>query len=280
MKKTISSVLAGLLLTSTFVYAKPNDKVLVTVNGSKIYRSQIDDALFNATQGRPELVPADKKQAFKEGYLKRLIAEELIYEDAKKIGVLKTKEFKDEYKKQIENVKKVLALKFWQKKQADMIKISDKELHKYYNDNKNEFAQPAMVHARHILVKTEAEAKAIRKELSGLDSMSLKTKFMELAKSKSIGPSSKKGGDLGYFSAKQMVPAFSNTAFSMEPGTISKPVHSQFGYHIIYVEDKKPAQNRTFAEVKDFIKQRLKMEKFKNILKSKMENLKDSAVIK
>jgi len=137
------------------------------------------------------------------------------------------------------------------------------------------------VHARHILVKTKAEAEKIISELKGLHGQKLEEKFIELAKKDSTGPSSVKGGDLGYFAQGQMVPAFNDKVFSMKKGTITlTPVKTQFGYHVIYVEDKKPAMTRTFNEVKTFIEQRLKIEKFKEVFKQKMDALQKSAVVK
>ena len=117
--------------------------------------------------------------------------------------------------------------------------------------------------------------------MKSLKGDSLKSKFIELAKSKSTGPSGPKGGDLGYFVQGQMVPEFNNKVFTMPVGTITdEPVKTQFGYHVIYLEDKKPKKLRAFSEVKEFIEQRLKLEKFKSVMKTKMEALQKKATIK
>ncbi|HZF70813.1 peptidylprolyl isomerase, partial [Sulfuricurvum sp.] len=100
------------------------------------------------------------------------------------------------------------------------------------------------------------------------------------AKSKSTGPSAAKGGDLGYFPRGQMVPSFNDAAFAMKEGTISStPVQSQFGYHVIYVEERKAAKKFGFNYVKGFIEQRLKMDKFKVIMDKKMAHLHEKAKI-
>jgi parvulin-like peptidyl-prolyl isomerase len=152
---------------------------------------------------------------------------------------------------------------------------------KYYDENKEEFNEKASVHARHILVKTEEEAQSIISELKDFKGRSLKDKFIELAKSKSTGPSGSNGGDLGYFAQGQMVPEFNDKAFSMKPGTITlTPVKTQFGYHIIYIEDKKPETTKSFTEVKNIISNRLKLEKAKSIILDKMKELEKKAVIK
>ena len=275
--KIATKLLAVLLLTSTLAQAQ----TLVTVNGIAITQAEVDTALMNATQGRFNEVPQEKQAEFRKQVLQQLIAKELVYGDAKKTGVLKTKEFASEYKKVQENVKKELAIQLWQKQQLDAVKVSNKELKSYYDKNKEEFNEKESVHARHILVEGEADANSIIGELKSLKGTKLKAKFIELAKAKSTGPSGPKGGDLGFFAQGQMVPEFNAKVFSMKVGTITNaPVKTQFGYHVIYLEEKKASKTRSYTEVKSFIEQRLKMEKFKGVMKNKMEAMKNSAVIK
>ena len=103
------------------------------------------------------------------------------------------------------------------------------------------------VHARHILVESEDEAKAILEQIKG------GADFAALAKEKSKDPGAADGGDLGYFTKDQMVPEFSEVAFKMYPGQLSNPVKTQFGWHIIKVEDKRTKQPPEFEKVKDQI---------------------------
>lgn len=273
----IIMLLSALLLTGSIVSAK----TLVTVNGKAITQQDVDTELMNATQGRFNQVPADRQAAFRQQVLQQLIGKELIFDDAKKSGIINSKEYKSEYKKLEQRMKKELAIQVWQKKLLDSIKISQKELKNYYKKNKEEFNEKESVHARHILVKTKAEAEKIIVQLKSLSGEKLKEKFIELAKKDSTGPSGPKGGDLGYFSKGQMVPAFNDKVFAMKKGQVTlKPVKTQFGYHVIYVEDKKPSMTRSFNEVKVFIEQRLKMEKFKAVMKKKMDALQKKAAIK
>ena len=273
----VAILLSALLLTGVAVSAK----TLVTVNGKPITQEEVDQELMQATQGRFNQVPADRQAAFRQQVLQQLIGKELIYDDAKKSGITKSAEYKSEYKKLEQRMKKELAIQVWQKKVLDGIKISNKELKDYYKKNIDEFREKESVHARHILVKSEAEAKKIIAQLKHLSGKKLKEKFIELAKKDSKGPSGKNGGDLGYFAKGQMVPAFNDKVFSMKKGTITlKPVKTQFGYHVIYLEDKKPSMTRSFDEVKPFIEQRLKMEKFKEVMKNKMDKLQKKATIK
>jgi len=275
--KLATKILSAVLLIG--VVASAN--TLVTVNGKEITQQAVDTELMNATQGRFNQVPAEKQAEFREQVLKQLIGKELIYGDAQKTGVLKTKEYKKEYKKLEERMKKELAIKVWQKKVVDGIKISDAALKDYYDKNKEEFNEKEAVHARHILVKEALDAKVIINELKPLSGQKLQAKFEELAKSKSTGPSGSKGGDLGFFAQGQMVPAFNNKVFTMKVGTITMtPVKTQYGYHIIYLQEKTNAVARNFKTVKPFIEQRLKMEKFKSVMQSKMEALQKKATIK
>jgi peptidyl-prolyl cis-trans isomerase C len=122
--------------------------------------------------------------------------------------------------------------------------LSDAELHKVYDDAVKQVPNEEEVHARHILVPTEDEAKAVLAELkNGAD-------FATLAKEKSKDPGAADGGDLGYFTKDQMVPEFSEVAFKLNKGQISDPVKTQFGWHIIKEEDKRVKPTPTFEQVK------------------------------
>ncbi len=160
------------------------------------------------------------------------------------------------------------------------LKISDADAKAFYEKHKNLPGAPGQmsinqqpeVDARHILVKTQQEAEQIEKELKAGQP------FTVLAREKSIDKGTAvRGGDLGFFTANQMVPAFSQAAFALKkPGDISKPIHTQFGWHVIQLIAKKPGHVRTFAEVKPQIEQMLArqqastaMEKLINDLKGK-----------
>jgi len=146
---------------------------------------------------------------------------------------------------------------------------------------KKNLTKKEAVHARHILVKEEVDAKVIINELKPLSGQKLQAKFEELAKSRSTGPSGSKGGDLGFFAQGRMVPAFNDKVFTMNVGTITMtPVKTQFGYHIIYLQEKNNAATKSFKDVKPSIEQRLKMEKFKSVMQSKMAALQKKATIK
>jgi peptidyl-prolyl cis-trans isomerase C len=121
---------------------------------------------------------------------------------------------------------------------------TDAAMRKVYDEAATQMGGDEEVRARHILVETEDEAKQLVEELKkGAD-------FAELAKKKSKDPGASDGGDLGYFTKEQMVPEFSSVAFALEPGKISDPVKSQFGWHVIKVEDKRKRKAPDFEQVK------------------------------
>jgi len=144
--------------------------------------------------------------------------------------------------------------------------VTDEAMHKVYDDATTQMQPEQEIHARHILVPTEDEAKAIEDQLKkGAD-------FATLAKEKSKDPGAADGGDLGYFTKEQMVAEFSDVAFKLDKGQISDPVHTQFGWHIIKVEDKRLKPTPTFDQVKvqleNYVAHRAQAEMVDNLRKT------------
>lgn len=267
MKRYYAALSMGLWLMGNSVSAA----VVVRVNDDEITTEEVNKVLMEGTQGRFDSLSSDKQNELRHRIIEGMIAQELVYDDAKKIGVLESKEFKYEFDALQSRLKVQLALKLWEQEQFEMIKVDPKEVQKYYDTNPNEFIDKEKIHARHILVKSRAEAASIIAVLKPLRGDKLKNEFIAQAKSKSTGPSAAKGGDLGYFQRGQMVPSFNDAAFAMKEGMMSStPVQSQFGYHVIYIEDKKAAKKLRFDDVKNFIEQRFKMDKFKAAMEEKM----------
>jgi peptidyl-prolyl cis-trans isomerase C len=134
---------------------------------------------------------------------------------------------------------------FYERKVRDA--VTEAQAKAAYEEQVAKLKPEPEVRARHILVKTEQEAKDIIAQLKG------GADFNELAKKSSDGPSSNAGGDLGYFSRGQMVKAFEDAAFALEAGAVSAPVQSDYGWHVIKVEDKRNRPVPGFDEVKDQI---------------------------
>ena len=144
--------------------------------------------------------------------------------------------------------------------------LSDEAERKVYDEAVKQVKNEEEVHARHILVPTEDEAKAILAQLKG------GADFATLAKEKSKDPGAAEGGDLGYFTKEQMVPEFSEVAFKLGKGQLSDPVKTQFGWHIIKVEDKRTRPTPTFEQVKpqieNYVAHRAQAEMVENLRKS------------
>jgi peptidyl-prolyl cis-trans isomerase C len=145
--------------------------------------------------------------------------------------------------------------------------LSDEAEHKLYDEAIKQVKAEEEVHARHILVVSEDEAKAILGQLKG------GADFIVLAKEKSKDPgSAESGGDLGYFTKEQMVPEFAEVAFKLGKGQLSDPVKTQFGWHIIKVEDRRTKPTPTFEQVKpqieNYIAHRAQAELVENLRKS------------
>ena len=248
--------------------------VLATVNGKKI---TTEDAERFVKAANPQQTLATVSESDKKVITDRLIERILFIDAAKKAEVEKD----PEYQKALAIAKDELMINQWMKKQYEATVVSDGEAKEFYEKNKEQFQKPAQVHARHILVKEdEAAAKKMIEELKGLEGDALKEKFIALAKEKSEGPTGPKGGDLGYFGPKQMVPEFDKAVFALEKGKVTAaPVKTQFGYHVIYVEDKKEAATVPYEKVKGQIVQNLKQTQFRKMLETSAKELKSKAEI-
>ena len=212
MKRYYAAWILGLLLSATGASAA----VLATVNGDEITSEEVNKVLMEGTQGRFDSLPADKQNELRQRIIEGMIAQELVYDDAKRTGVLESKEYKQELEALVSRLKIQLAAKVWEQEQFEAIKVDAKEVKAYFDANPEEFVDKEKIRARHILVKTAADAQAVIKSMKGLSGEKLKNEFIAQAKSKSTGPSAAKGGDLGYFPRGQMVPSFNDAVFAMK----------------------------------------------------------------
>ena len=157
----------------------------------------------------------------------------------------------------------------------DGIQIDDKAIEEFYQKNLAQFAVPAQIKAHHILVKEEAEAKDLFATLEKDP-----TKFSDLAREKSTCPSGKEGGDLGAFGEGQMVPEFDAACKTAEIGKLVGPVKTQFGYHIIRVDERQPAGSKKLEEVKEQIRGHLLPQKQREAFEAYVEELKKEFGVK
>ena len=213
-----------------------DDPVVARVNGTEVRQSDLAAAEEDLGGNIPQMTPEAKRD-----YLITFVGDMILVAkaaEAKKIGDT------DDFKKKLAYTRTKLLMEQLLQSEAKAA-VTDAALHKVYDDAIGQMKKETEVHARHILVETEDEAKAVVAELKkGAD-------FAELAKAKSKDPGSADGGDLGYFTKDQMVPEFSEVAFKLDKGQLSDPVKSQFGWHVIKVEDKRERQPPEFEKVKD-----------------------------
>lgn len=211
------------------------DKVLLQIEGFKVTQDDVEQFLRKMGQEGMQFNNEEgKKQIAQE-----LMNQHLIYLDAKEDGL----EEDPEFKKELEFAKEQILRQFSMKKVLEQVKVSDQETKDYYEEHKDQFRKIYQYRASHILVEDEEKAKEAKKRLDD-------EKFEDVAKEVSTCPSSQNGGDLGAFSTGQMVPEFENALENMEVGTISEPVKTQFGYHIIKLVDKKLVRDNDFESNK------------------------------
>ena len=213
-----------------------DDPVVARVNGTDVRQSDLAAAEEDLGGNIPQMTPEAKRD-----YLITFVGDMILVAkaaEAKKVGDT------DEFKKKLAYARTKLLMEQLLQSEAKAA-VNDAAMHKVYDEAIGQMKKETEVHARHILVETEDEAKAVVAELKkGTD-------FAELAKAKSKDPGSADGGDLGYFTKDQMVPEFSEVAFKLDKGQLSDPVKSQFGWHVIKVEDKRERQPPEFDKVKD-----------------------------
>lgn len=274
--RVFKKVTAGLVLSSSIVFGQN----IASVNGETITDRDLLPIIGQITNGRYGTLDEATQKRVQEIAREQAVSRILLEAEAKKGGILKDKDFNEQLELAIKHLKRQLIADMWLKMELDKQSISIYEMKEFYKNNISEFKKPKQVHARHILLKTEAEAKYVIDLLSKYSGERLQNEFAESAKKLSTGPSGPRGGDLGYFAEGVMVPEFNDAVFSMKVGEISKaPVKTNFGYHIIYVEDKKESETASFEEAKEAIEQKLRVEKFQKFVESKINYLKSKAKI-
>jgi len=217
------------------------NQILASVNGKNITQQDVDMAMARFPQQNQEYFASE---IGKEQFLEQLISFELLH----KFAIDEHLEETEDFKSQLELLKKDLLIQAAVKKVLDVVTISDEEVKKYFEDNKEMFKGEASVRAKHILIDNEDKAKEIKEKINnGLS-------FEDAAREFSTCPSNSQGGDLGTFTRGKMVPEFEDAAFELEIGQISEPVKTQFGYHLIKVDEKLSEVMKSFDEVKDSLK--------------------------
>ncbi len=273
--------IGAVVLTAVILYFAINqDEAVALVDGEKITKEELTDRLISL---------------YGEKVLNQLIVNKMIEIDAEKQGIeVSEDELNEELDKYYsmyggeENFASFLEMSGFKLEDfkddvklsllldqilEERIEISDEEMKEYFEEHKEDFAQEEQVEASHILVEDKETAfEVINKLNNGAD-------FAELAKEYSIDEKTKdKGGELGYFGKGEMVKEFEEEVFAMEVNTISKPVETQYGFHVIKKTDHKPYQEANFEDVKEEVRQAIleqkKDEEYQKWLQEKMEEFK------
>jgi foldase protein PrsA len=292
------ALLAALVVPTLLLAACGEQKVpsgaIASVGDGVVTQEQFDQiwkqaqAQYESQEGAPAFPSPDSSQynQLKASIVNYLVQNEVIKTKADEMGVKVTdKQLQDrmaQIVKQVGGQKKLVKLLKQQAVTQDQleaqlkaqmlqdavqqkvyanIKVTSEQIQKYFNDsaNKSQFNVEESVDARHILVKTKAEAEKVRKLLVADNS---DANWKKVAKEYSTDPGSKNnGGSLGNFPKDRMVKPFSNAAFSLKVNEISQPVKTQYGYHIIEVTKKTPASKQTLEQAKSTIEQQLKYQK-------------------
>jgi len=245
-----AACLVALLAVPAFAQPKgaaKGDPIVARVNGQVLHRSDVQLAMST-------LPPQARRAPAQEVYLQvlnRMANSLLLAQASRKAGMDREPGVKSEIKLTVNNVLAGAYVTSLARKEITKAKLKEA-----YEKYKKAASHQIEVRARHILVKTEKEAKEIIAELNKGAS------FVKLAKEKTIDPPGKaNGGDLGYFTRNEMVPAFAAAAFALKKGEWTQsPVHTQYGWHVIKVLDRRPVKVGTYKEVAPRIAQRMEAE--------------------
>ena len=175
----------------------------------------------------------------------------------------------------LENAKRAMLAQYAMRRIISDIAITEEEAKKFYDDNANLFMQPERVHARHILVSDDENLAIVQEELKAGKS------FDVIAEEHSIDPgSASNGGDLGEFPRGVMVKEFEEAAFALQnPGDVSEPVKTQFGWHVIKLEERIPESTVPFEQVKQNIIEELRGRKTQEVLQEKSKELEEKFTV-
>ena len=238
------------------------DPVIARINGQAVHRSDLDVQLRNAPQ-QIQQQPFDKIYP---ALVNSMVNTELLEQASRKAKVDQNSQVKQE----IAAAQTQILVNAYIASMARS-QITEAKLRQAYDQYAKDAPKTEEVHARHILVSSEQEAKDI------IDQLKKGADFANLAKDKTTDPSGKSnGGDLGYFTKQDMVPEFANAAFAMKPGDVSQtPVKTQFGWHVIKVEDKRAGKAGTYEQVAPEIAQQMTQQ----IVAAKLQELRGQAKI-
>ncbi len=243
----------------------PGGAVVATYAGKQLTSAEVLAEMERLPgPSRAYLAQPERKRQFVEN----LVLNDLLFAEAERQGYATDPEIE----RQVNDTRRRLAVQRLMREYQKPPEISDDEARRYYDENPTLYST-TQIAASHILVKDEAEARAIRAELERDPQ-----RFAQLAREKSIDKSSAaKGGELGRFGQGRMVPDFERVAFALARGEISQPVKTQYGWHVILVTERQDGERKPFDQVKDQIKATLRNKALQESVQGRMEALKQQA---
>ena len=247
-KKYLTALMAVMLAAPLSVKAEGKNGVAAVVNGDRLTVSEVRDLYDNT----PQIHTQEKWDVFYGKAVDAWIGSRLLLQAANAANIKST----PEYKKQLEAAGNEIATRLYLRREIDK-QISEEDLKKMYEQYKTNFVSEKEMRARHILVDKEATANEVIAKITKGES------FDELAKQYS----KEKKVDLGYFTKDMMVPEFGKAAFAMKKGEYSqKPIKSQFGYHIILVDDVRSSQPLSYKDAEPQLKAIVGQEAMKKVM--------------
>lgn len=259
MKKYAVFFMVIFVLSGSFLFAE-DDRTVAHIGDRKITMSDLKRWIgYNAPAGSTMTTETGNKE--KAAFLNQIVTGMVISDIARKSGFDQRDDIKEKRDLLINNF---LTIEYLDKVVSADVRASEDEIHQYYEDHKDDFKIRESVHARHILIKAdktaseEEKADALKKAKGILEKIRKGDDFQALASEYSQDPGSKtRGGDLGFFGRGRMVRAFEDVAFSLEPGEVSDIVETNFGYHVIRVEERREASVKPLDEVRGIIENKL-----------------------
>jgi len=307
-------ILSWIALPALALEKKSSEGPVAVVNGSEITQEDFNRQMSHvqqrlASMGRP-LIDSQISEVKKE-VLENLINRELLYQESQRKGIMidevaineEVMTLKKRFPSEAEfnnaliqanlsevaikaQIKRGMAIqRLIDTHIAQKATVSDQEMKAFYESSPALFKQPEQVRASHILIKVDPEAdeskgaEARKKLLTIKEKLEKGEDFAALAQEFSQGPSSAKGGDLGYFKRGQMVQPFEEAAFALRQGEVSDIVETRFGYHLIKVIEKRSETTIPFEDIKDRLQQYLKQEKVQEQVSLCIDELKGKAKV-
>ena len=242
-------------------------KVAAVVNGHVITTKDLDDRVAGMSQsGHP--LPADQKDRL----LDQMVVESVLFQEAVRRGVARDEEVRRMLREAERQILIGRLLEILRKEKESP--ITDEQVAQFYEANKGNFKQPDSYRVSHILLADAEAAKQALERVKGGEP------FAKVAEEVSTDPSKSRGGDIGFFTKGQVIPAFEEAAMKLKPGEISGVVQTPLGYHIILLAEQKPAHQKSLEEVKDQIRQGLQGQRGQQAVQSVIQELRSKAQIK